>query len=412
MHNPIKTAYGANLLRARGVADVELFLHPTPDCLQSCWDLENCKKGVQLISLTLNDPRPYAIIADCDMDGVASFAIMYQYIKKLNPNKEIQFFIHSGKQHGFSDLMDELLGVDWSLIIAPDSGSNDGNYIEQFSCPVLVLDHHIKEENTLVPLNMILINNQTSPKYHNKDLCGGGVTWQFCRALDEAFGVNYAQEYIDLAALSIIGDMMSLLSYENQFIIQEGLNNIKNVMFQTLIEKQSFSIGNGLTPIKVAFYIVPLVNAMIRVGTQDEKRRLYLSFIEPYTMVDCFKRGAKGTKTQVCIESTRECTNAKAHQDRDKQKFVDCLEAKLFKHDLLENQILFLRLEDEDDFPPELNGLAAMVIASKYHKPTIVARLNDEGYDRGSARAPSNIELTSFKEYLANTGLFEYTLGR
>ena len=52
-----------------------------------------------------------------------------------------------------------------------------------------------------------------------------------------------------------------------------------------------------------------------------------------------------------------------------------------------------------------------MSIASKYKRPTIVARLNDEGYVRGSARAPGNTELKSFKNFMAGTKLFEYTLG-
>mgnify|MGYP003416379716 FL=1 len=37
---------------------------------------------------------------------------------------------------------------------------------------------------------------------------------------------------------------------------------------------------DAMNPISVAFYIVPLVNAMIRVGTMDEKRRLFEAFIE------------------------------------------------------------------------------------------------------------------------------------
>src|SRR5574344_1450336 len=52
-----------------------------------------------------------------------------------------------------------------------------------------------------------------------------------------------------------------------------------------------------------------------------------------------------------------------------------------------------------------------MVLSAKYHKPTILARRNQEGYDRGSIRAPSNTEMGSFKEYLTNTGLFEYVMG-
>lgn len=412
LKNPeIKENFGENLLRARGVQDIQEFCHPDESCLQSWRDLENIERAVKVVELTINDTRPYALIADCDVDGATSSAIIYQYLKRLNPEKEIQYFIHSGKQHGFSDLMEQLENKDWSMIIAPDSATNDGEYIAHFSCPVLCADHHIKEENSVIPPNMILVNNQTSHRYRNKDLCGAGVTWQLCRALDDFFQKDLAWDYIDLCALGIVADMMSMLEIENQYLVRTGFKNIKNKMFKTLLEKQDYSMGGKITPITVAFYIVPLINAMIRVGSMDEKERLYLSFVMPEVMVDCHKRGAKGTKERLCVESTRECVNAKSHQDKMKEQMVEKLEAKIFKKDLLSNQVLFIRLEDDDIFPAELNGLVAMSLASKYKHPTIVARLNDEGYIRGSIRAPGNTELKSFKDFLMGTGLFEYVMG-
>lgn len=412
LKNPeIKENFGENLLRARGVQDIQEFCHPDENCLQSWRDLENIGRAIKAVELTINDTRPYALIADCDVDGATSSAIIYQYLKRLNPEKEIQYFIHSGKQHGFSDLVEQLENKDWSMIIAPDSATNDGEYIAHFSCPVLCADHHIKEENSVIPPNMILVNNQTSPRYRNKDLCGAGVTWQLCRALDDFFQKDLAWDYIDLCALGIVADMMSMLEIENQYLVQTGFKNIKNKMFKTLLEKQDYSMGGKITPITVAFYIVPLINAMIRVGSMDEKERLYLSFVMPEVMVDCHKRGAKGTKERLCVESTRECVNAKSHQDKMKEQMVEKLEAKIFKKDLLSNQVLFIRLEDDDIFPAELNGLVAMSLASKYKHPTIVARLNDEGYIRGSIRAPGNTELKSFKDFLMGTGLFEYVMG-
>ena len=87
-----------------------------------------------------------------------------------------------------------------------------------------------------------------------------------------------------------------------------------------------------------------------------EKERLFMAFIDGTTMVPCNKRGAKGTMEQVAIESARECTNARTKQNKIKDEAVARLEQKIFKHDLLENKILFIRLDDEDNFPPELNG--------------------------------------------------------
>lgn len=52
-----------------------------------------------------------------------------------------------------------------------------------------------------------------------------------------------------------------------------------------------------------------------------------------------------------------------------------------------------------------------MKLAAKYKRPTIVARLNEEGYDRGSSRGLNESELSSFKEFMDSSGFFEYTAG-
>ena len=127
-------------------------------------------------------------------------------------------------------------------------------------------------------------------------------------------------------------------------------------------------------------------------------------------MVPCNKRGAKGTLERADIEAARVCTNAKSHQNKMLDDMLLRVENKIFKYDLLENKVLFVRL-DEEKFPPEINGLLAMKLAAKYKKPTIVARLNDQGYDRGSIRGVNNSPLPSFKDFLTQSGLFEYVQG-
>lgn len=402
--------YLEELLKARGVEDIQSFLNPSKNDIQTWKDLANINEGVELIHESLFSDKPYALIVDSDTDGYTSSAIIYQYLKELNPNKEIDYFIHTGKQHGLEDTYKYISEKNYEVVLIPDAASNDIDYMAMFpETMFLILDHH--ELDKEIGFNCVLINNQISPAYRNKFLSGAGVVWQFCRALDECYNVQLADNYIDLAALGVCSDMMSALEIENQALWKYGFSKPINHFFKTLCNKQAYSMGGEITPTTVAFYITPLINAMIRMGTQDEKERMFISFIDGTRLVPSNKRGEKGTMVEVATESARECTNAKAHQKKTQEQVSEKLEIKIAKHDLLSNQILFIRLDEDDVFPSELNGLIAMTLSQKYKRPTIVARLNEEGLIRGSARGLDNSGLTSFKNYLTSTNLFEYAQG-
>ena len=401
---------------------------PRAEFVQSPWDLKNMGMAVAMyLRIVLNDTPPYSrilIIVDSDIDGYTSAAITYQYTKQVNCHCQVDYWLHEGKQHGLQDHIEKLMDSDihYDLIILPDSSSNDAHYhdmLDGINVPCLILDHHLTD--VALSDNAVVVNNQLSPNYHNKELTGAGVVYQFCRALDEKLNQHWADQYIDLAALGIIGDMGSVIDLENRYIIKYGLSHVQNALFKCILDKQSYSITGKMgatwsdimektNPISVAFYVVPMVNALIRVGTMDEKQLLFQAFIDGDVMVPCNKRGAKGTLERACVEAARVATNARAHQNKVLDDFMLQVESKIYKYDLLENKVLFLRLEDEK-FPPEINGLLAMRLAAKYKKPTIVARLNDEGFDRGSIRGVNNSPLPSFKDFLTQSGYFEYVQG-
>ena len=165
--------------------DGEILLNPTKEFLQSPEYLDNIDDAFRCLMSHIEDDTKFALINDSDLDGYSSGAILYLYIKLLNPNKQIDYFGHDGKQHGLEDMMENIGNTTYSIVFCPDSATNDGIYVEQIApSMVICLDHHIKEENTIVPQNMIIVNNQTSNYYINKDLSGAGVTWQFCRYID------------------------------------------------------------------------------------------------------------------------------------------------------------------------------------------------------------------------------------
>lgn len=413
--NPeLNSPYLENLLRERGVEDVKEYIKPTQNYLNDPAKLDNIEKGAELYLNVIKRNGNILIVVDSDCDGFTSATIIYQYTKKIAPEIKISYLLHEGKQHGLQDHIDTIIdkGDNYDLIILPDSSSNDYKYHEQLKdirIPALVLDHHLTDVE--ISDNAVVINNQLSKDYPNKELTGAGVTYQFCRYIDNLLKVDYADYFMDLAAWGIIGDMGSVLEMENRYIIEKGLSNIHNFFFQTLIDKQSYSMNDKVNSTTVAFYIVPLINAMIRVGTMEEKERLFGAFIDGIKKVPSNKRGAKGTEELLAVESARECTNAKNRQNKIKDNAVDSLEAKIYKLGLIDNKVLFVRLDDDDNFPSELNGLVAMQLSAKFKKPTIVARLNEEGFIRGSARGLNESELSDFKTFLTDSGYFEYALG-
>ena len=409
VNDNITSDYTKNLLRSRGVDNVDEFLSPSEKNLQSWEDLDNIKLGVDLVKNTINDKKPYAILIDPDNDGFTSFAILYQYLKRLNPEKEIEYFVHSAKQHGLEDTYQVFQDKDYSVVFLPDSSSNDGVFAKEINAPICVIDHH--EIDNEPSDNMIVINNQSSAKYKNKYLSGAGMVWQFCRAMDYYFGHEWAYDYTDLAAVGICGDAMSGLEIENQYIWSYGFSHINNFFLKTLIDKQNFSMKGIVNPTTVAFYISPLLNAVTRVGTTEEKLHMAEAFINGEKLIPSNKKGHKGELVALAAEATRECVNAKSRQARILDNIEEKIDIKINKKDLLINKVLFVELDDDDDFPSTLNGLLATRLTNKYSRPAIVARANDDGYIRGSARAIKTESMDSFKQYLEESEMFEYVLG-
>ena len=378
----------------------------------------------------LQEKHRCLFIVDADQDGFSSSAILWLYIKHIFPDANLSFSVHDHKQHGLDDKIEWLEdNPDYDLVICPDAASYDveeHRRLGELGMDVLVLDHHEqlyddKGEPIVAKYpNTIVVNNQLSENYSNKSLCGAGVVYKFCEVLDDILHINCAREYIDLAALGEIADVMDRTDVETNYIMLEGLRNIKNKGFKTLIEAQSYSLKEkavypyiGLTPTDIAFYISPLTNAITRVGTLEEKRNMFYCFVEPDRRVQSTKRGAKEGDTESAAEFTaRVGKNAKSRQDRIKEQAMGLIDFKIQKEGLDQNNIIIVELNDEDNIPQELTGLVAMNVVSKYHKPCLIGRRNSKDELAGSVRNESNFAgLPSLKAFIEQSGYFNYAAG-
>lgn len=417
VNHKMYNSYLASLLYDRQIIsqdrqDLLDFLNPKKDMLISPYLLDNIEDGAKLLIDFLQQNKKILFVVDSDLDGFTSSAELWNYIIWHFPDAQLQYYLHDGKQHGLEDCYEYILTQNVDLVICPDSSSNDYEYhkiLSEHNISILVLDHHLAPEYSSYA---IVINNQLSKNYTNKELTGASVVYKFLCVLDDKLGVNDADYFLDLASMGSIGDMSDITSLENRYINCVGLSHINNPCLKELVMKQSYSIGSttDITPTDVSFYITPLVNALIRVGNAKEKEILFESFINGNKMVESTKRGAKGTFESLAEQNARNCINARARQNREKEKGLEQLKIQIFNEEKDSNKILIADASDID-INNTLTGLVAMNLAAEYKKPTMLGRLGTDNKFRGSCRGINESELKDFRQFLLDSNLMEFAEG-
>ena len=409
----------------------EKFFNPTIDNELSPSLLDNIQEAYQMLLTHCAAGGQIYVPIDPDVDGYTSAALFFNYMCDVVSDDfafSLNYHVPEGKEHGLATIMDWFPeDGNGSLIVMLDSSSNDyeqHKILKERGYDIIVLDHH---EAPHYSEDAIVVNNQLSNNYPNKNLSGVGVVFKFFEYWEEQqqYKENKIYNYIDLVALGLISDVMQMTTLENRFICDYGLSNIKNTFFRELIKKQCYSLfgirdadftdeyytNGSMTQIKIAFYITPLINALIRVGNIDEKNNLFLSFITPDIEKPSTKRGEKGMMETVCTQTIRNCVNAKARQKKEQEKAAELLGIQIFNNNLEENKILILNADDIG-VDTTLTGLCAMEVAAKYKKPVLLGRTTQDGKElRGSIRNFDTSPLKDFKEFLMSSGMMIYVAG-
>ncbi len=415
LNNPIET-----VLRNRGIDDVEGYLHLNESVVQSYNDLHNMKEAVECFIKHFENKDKILVMPDEDCDGYTSSAMLYLYIKSLNPDYPVEYIMHQRpKMHGLKDEVDRIPD-DVKLFIIADASTNDINECNELidkGLDIVILDHHdenYQEEseeeqcyNSSLDNKAIIVNNQLSPNYKNKDLSGAGIVYRFLQALDEELWEDYADNFIDLCCLGNAADVMDMRSLETRFFVNKGLKNFKNKFLQAIFKAQSFSMKGILNIHNITWYMSPVINAVTRIGSMEERELLFRAMIEQDEEFDYKKRSGEVVKENIYDRAARISKNIKSRQDKQRDKVLDELKDQVDLND----KVVFLESKIAQS---GLSGVSAIKLAGTIKRPVIIVKkFNKDGEVilSGSCRNYDNSPIPNFKDLILQTNAFEFCSG-
>lgn len=394
------------IMENRSIQDTERFLNPSSEDVIHHSKLKNMDKAVEMLDSHLEKDSEFVVVIDSDGDGYTSSASLVQYLLRLKTDIKLTYVMHDGRQNGLKPhILKQIDKLKPNIVILPDASSNDyeqHKLLKSQGIDVIALDHHEIENGESE--DAIVVSPQLSPEYDNKQISGVGVTYKFLKAMDEKYMLDWADDYLDLVALGNVTDAMIMTSPETRFLCYEGFEKVANPFLKQLLFKNA-GWSKVMYPKIISWDMAPKLNALIRVGSSEEKMDIFEAMIG----IEREFYNTRTKKTETLVEkAVRLCTNAQAKQKRIRIKLIDEIKEKVELEGLNNNSFIILKM---DSFEKGLSGYIAGEVTKVYEKPVLLMTWNkkEKAY-MGSLRGYGSI-VTDMKQFLTDLNLFNYISG-
>lgn len=385
----------AQILVNRGiktVGDINAFLDPNISQLSDPFDIEGMEVAVGRIKKALEKNEKVLVCGDYDVDGITGTSIILKVLKIIGI--DAFYFIPNRLKHGYGFNIESVRRakqIGASLIITVDCGITSFETVKQCikeGIDVIVTDHHepllngdsvityndsaLNIGDFLLPKAFAIIN----PKISNaqspvSNLSAAGIAFKLAQALLTSYSPSLFYEFLDLAALGTIADIVPLTG-ENRVIIKEGLKIIKdgNRIGLNALKKISGIDGRDLKTGTLLFTLIPRINASGRISDANKVVRLLLTDSEDEA---------------VEIASWLNTLNAQ-RQQIEEEIFQQAL------NKLNEKGIKSVIVLSSEGWHLGVIGIVASRIAEVFYRPTFVISI-DGNTARGSARSIPNFDI-------------------
>lgn len=313
---------------------------------------------------------------DYDVDGMSATSIYLSFFRGLGA--EVRAYVphrlregYGLNEHAVRTLRNE--GV--SLLVTSDCGTTSHREISlanQLGIDVVVTDHH-QSDREMPPALAVMNPHRPEARYPFLGLCSGGLAYKVAQAYEKKYGSGSVplKSLSDLVALATIADVVPLQD-ENRLLVREGLAQIsRGARCGIRALKQVAGISRECTADTIAFKLGPRLNAA---GRLDE--------------------AIKGVRL-LTTESEREAKELAEDLEQLNRTRRE-LEAEILEEALAQMEVrewpggivLYAR-----GWHLGVVGIVAARIMERFHRPTVVIAVDEQGIGKGSARTVPGFDL-------------------
>ena len=374
----------ASLLWQRGYRNadqVRAFLDPRLQSLGDPFQLTDLRRAVERILQAIAAREKMVIFGDYDVDGITSSALMWRILRRLGGDAETFLPLRMEEGYGLSqDGVERCVEQHKpAVLIAVDCGTTAVKqvaWLRERGIDVVIIDHHALPPE--LPAAYALVNPQRDCEGKLDYLASVGLVFKVCHGLlklaGEGNGKIDLKEYLDLVAIGTVADIVPLVE-ENRILVRRGLRQLEHTLWpglRALIEVSQVSFP--VTAQDVGFRLGPRLNASGRLGDAMLSLRLLLT-------------DDRAEATRIASELNR------SNRERQAVEMETFLQAEAQLQETYDPARDWGIVLSGRNWHWGVIGIVASRLQKRYHRPTIVIGLNEEGMGKGSGRSIDGISI-------------------
>ena len=196
----------AGILAARGITDPAeaLTLLAGEEELSDPMLLTDMDKACERILRAIDEGETIVVFGDYDVDGVTATALLYQHLKGMGAAVKCMLPSREGDGYGLSkNAIQSIYDKGCRLIVTVDNGISaveEAAFAASLGIDLIITDHHLPHDT--LPQAVAIVDPRRADDHSPfKGLCGAGVAFKLCAALDGCPPEEMLEYCGDLAAV-------------------------------------------------------------------------------------------------------------------------------------------------------------------------------------------------------------------